>query len=429
MLGVIVLAAGNGTRMNYPIPKVLLTIGNRPILRFVLDEVQTLCPHQVIVVISPKFQEIPWLQPYDRVVQDPPNGTGGAVRLALQHLSPNIRKILVVLGDTPLLQAATLQRMLSFETQAQVLAMHLSAEELKKPYGRLDVKGTQVCRIVEWKEANANLRESTLVNSGVMSFQRNSLESVVGCLTPSLITQEYYLTDLIELLSQSGQFVSYQVGDREELSGINNLAELESAASILQNRWRTQLLLSGVRLMAPSTIFLSHDTQIASGVTVAPYVTFGEKVKIESHCSIFSYSHLEDCYLKEGVQVGPFVHIRGQSILDSKSCVGNFVEIKKTHLKTGAKAKHLTYLGDAEVGAHTNIGAGTITCNYDGHQKHQTKIGAHCFIGANTCLVAPIQIGNEVMVAAGSTITQNVEPKSLAFGRGRQVNKPWKLPK
>lgn len=422
MLNVLILAAGQGTRMKSLKPKVLHTLGGRTMLDHVIQTAQTLKPEHICVIANdqlPPRNDVMW------AIQKNPCGTGDAVRQALeQHNFQG--DILILYGDAPLVQGSVLQiayrQYQSSSKSMMVLGMYVEEDNR---YGRLVINSqAQLEKIIEYKDANEYERTLPLCNSGVVIAPASALKDLVKKLEPKNQAGEFYLTDCIALARQQGipSFV-FEV-PHEDFCGINTRAELAYAEMTLQDRWRTRWMAEGVSMIDPQSVFLCYDTELAPDVTIHPYVTLGPGVKIAANSTVLSFCHLEETTLAENVTVGPFAHLRGHTHLEQGAVIGNFVEAKKAHLGAKAKAKHLSYLGDVTIGDKTNIGAGTICANYDGFSKFQTHIGHDVSVGANASLVAPLTIGDGAMIAAGSVVTQDIEPHALAIARAPQQNKP-----
>jgi bifunctional UDP-N-acetylglucosamine pyrophosphorylase / glucosamine-1-phosphate N-acetyltransferase len=429
----VILAAGEGTRMKSVIPKVMHPVAGQPMIAHLLDALRPLTPTATVVVIGPRMDAVARaVAPAETVIQDPPLGTGDAVRAALHvldgRLAPqgDVENILVLYGDTPLLRGETLERLLSEQERAPA-AILLGAMRPADPgpYGRLlTASDGGILRIVE--AADATLEEAAigLVWGGLMLIRACHAIELINRLDRSNAKREFYLTGIVEQAASKGLRCGAIELPAEELIGINTRAELAEAEALMQSRLRRAAMASGVTLVAPETVFLSADTRLGRDVVVEPNVTFGPGVSVAEGARIRSFSHLEGAVVGAGAQVGPFARLRPGAVLEEEVHLGNFVEVKAARLGAGAKANHLTYIGDAEVGARTNIGAGTITCNYDGFNKHRTVIGESVFIGSNTALVAPVTVGNGAYVAAGSVITREVPPNALTIARGQQVDKP-----
>ncbi len=429
----IILAAGNGTRMKSAVPKVMHAVAGRPMIAHLLAALEPLAPAATVAVIGPRMDAVARLvEPAESVVQDPPLGTGDAVRAGLDALAARlapqgtIENVLVLYGDTPLLRSKTMARLL--DEQKQVPAAILLAGMRPAdpgPYGRLvSRRDGKITRIVEAADADPEERAIGLCWGGLMLIQARHLTGLVEALDRNNAKGEFYLTGIVELATDKGLDCRAIELPVEELVGINTRAELAEAEALMQQRLRQQAMAGGATLIAPETVFLSADTRLGRDVVVEPNVVFGPGVEIGADARIRSFSHIEGAVVGERAIVGPFARLRPGAVLDNDVHVGNFVEVKEARLGIGAKASHLSYIGDADVGAGTNIGAGTITCNYDGVNKWRTTIGERAFIGSNTALVAPVAVGAGAIVAAGSVVTRDVPADALSLGRGRQVDKP-----
>lgn len=426
-LGVVVLAAGMGTRMRSNRPKVLHPVAGRPMLRHVLDAVEVLGPQRCVVVIGPDQQVVGELAaPYATAVQRQRLGTGHAVlsaRDALGSLAADPKAdVLVVCGDTPLLTAATLQRLQTAKADARA-GMAVLGFRAADPggYGRLVTgDGGLLQRIVEAKDAGPDELAIELCNAGVMLARADLLFDCLARVGNANAKGEYYLTDTVALARDAGARCAVALADEEETHGVNSRAELAAAEAAMQRRLRQRALDGGATLVAPETVFLSADTELAPDVTVEPHVVFGPEVRVAQDAVIRSFTHLTGARIGPGAEVGPYARLRPGAQVGERAKVGNFVEIKNAELQRGAKANHLSYLGDTTVGEGANVGAGTITCNYDGFLKYRTEIGAGAFIGSNTALVAPVTVGAGAIVAAGSVVTVDVPADALGVARAQQ---------
>jgi len=414
-------------------PKVMHPIAGRPMIAYPLNALRPLSPAATVVVVGPRMESVAGIvAPAESAVQDPPLGTGDAVRTAMRaldgRLAPEgpIEDVLVLYGDTPFLAAETLSRLLAERrrTGAAVLVSGMRPAD-PGPYGRFVLASDGgLERIVEAADAGPEEQAIGLVNGGIMVIEACRLGEFLDALDSDNAKGEYYLTDVVGIARRKGLACRAVELPAEELVGINTRAELAEAEALMQRLLRRAAMDSGVTLTAPETVFLSADTQLGRDVVVEPNVTFGPGVTIGEGARICSFSHLEGATVGAGARVGPFARLRPGAVLEQDVHVGNFVEVKAARLGTGAKANHLSYIGDSEVGARTNIGAGTITCNYDGFNKFRTIIGEGAFIGSNTALVAPVTIGDGAIVAAGSVITRDVPPEALSIARGQQIDKP-----
>ncbi|MEZ5691774.1 MAG: bifunctional UDP-N-acetylglucosamine diphosphorylase/glucosamine-1-phosphate N-acetyltransferase GlmU [Rickettsiales bacterium] len=430
----VILAAGKGTRMKSTMPKVMHEVAGMPMINHVITTVSKLNPDKKIVVIADHMESVKEsVKKIDNkasfAIQHEQLGTAHAVSQTKEYLSSYSGKVLILYGDTPLITSDTLERMLEKSVSAEVTVLGM---RLTNPYGYgrllLDEKG-HISEIIEEKDANDAQKKINLCNSGVMVVSGKYLFDILSKITPNNKAGEYYLTDIIALAGDMNLHCSVVEADASELSGVNSRAQLAEAESVIQNRLRKNLLDSGVTMTDPSSVYLRGDTRIAPDVIIHPNVVFGEEVNIEGGVLIKSFSHIEGAHIKSGAVVGPFARLRKGSVVGNNANIGNFVELKNTTLGDNAKANHLSYVGDSEVGNNANIGAGTITCNYDGVNKHKTIIGEGAFIGSNSSLVAPVKIGNNSITGAGSVITTDVPENNLAIERSEQINKQKKVGK
>ncbi|MDZ7713875.1 MAG: bifunctional UDP-N-acetylglucosamine diphosphorylase/glucosamine-1-phosphate N-acetyltransferase GlmU [Rhodovibrio sp.] len=426
-MGVVVLAAGQGTRMRSSRPKVLHAVAGKAMLRHVLDAVESLRPARCVVVVGPDQTAVAQAAaPHATAWQTERLGTGHAVqaaRAALGELAADPHaEVLVTCGDTPLLTAETLAglRRARAAQDADLAVLGFQAAD-PGSYGRLvlDDQGL-LQRIVEAKDARADELAIDRCNAGVLLARADLLFQALARVTNDNAKGEYYLTDVVAIARGEGARIAVELGPEAEMQGVNSRADLAAAEARMQARLRAHALDQGVTLTAPETVFLSHDTALAPDVTVEPHVVFGPGVSVAEGATIKAFSHLEGARVGAGAQVGPYARLRPGTVLGEGSRIGNFVETKNAELGAGAKANHLTYLGDTVVGAAANIGAGTITCNYDGYLKHRTEIGAGAFIGSNSALVAPVKVGAGAILGAGTTLTQDVADDALAVTRADQ---------
>lgn len=422
----VVLAAGQGTRMKSDLHKVLHPIGGKPMVQHLLDTLAQLSPKRTVVVIGAKGEQLKQsLQGVEFVTQTEQLGTGHAVQCALPAVEGFEGNLLVLYGDVPFISDKTMQRMVSALSDDPSCGLVVLGFEACDPaaYGRLVKRPDgSLARIVEFKDATDEERALTLCNSGMMLIEGASADAWLSALENNNAAKEYYLTDLVEIANSAGRSVAVVETDEAELMGINSRGELATAETIFQNSMRKSAMDNGVSLIAPETVFFSHDTKLGRDVIVEPNVVFAPGVTVEDGVTIKAFSHLEGATVREGASVGPYARLRPAADIGPGAKIGNFVEIKKAALAEGVKVSHLTYIGDATIGAHANIGAGTITCNYDGFLKYQTNIGAGAFIGSNSALVAPVTIGDNANVGAGSVVTKDVEGDALAVSRARQRN-------
>ncbi|MCB1491637.1 MAG: bifunctional UDP-N-acetylglucosamine diphosphorylase/glucosamine-1-phosphate N-acetyltransferase GlmU [Rhodobiaceae bacterium] len=422
----IILAAGLGTRMKSDTPKVMHPIGGVPMLRHVLMTAKAVCGRRA-VVIGPDMEivanETAGSDPDAGVhIQQDRLGTAHAAAAARSAVSGDVDFVLVMFGDTPLLKAATVSAVAdALRTGADVCALGFTAED-PTGYGRLIMNGDRLVAIREHADATDEERRITFCNSGVMGFRAGCFLELIDAIGNDNPKGEYYLTDAIEIANRRGFSVTAIAGESLEFLGINSRAQLAEAEAVFQDRLRRAAMDGGVTMVAPETVFLCADTVIGRDVLIEPNVIFGPKVKVADNVTIHAFCHIEDAEIGEGASIGPFARIRPGTVAGPKAKIGNFVETKKAIIGEGAKLNHLSYLGDVEIGAKANIGAGTITCNYDGFNKFKTEIGAGAFIGSNSALVAPVTIGDGAYVGSGSVVTSAVPADALAVARGRQAN-------
>ncbi|QQA44177.1 bifunctional UDP-N-acetylglucosamine diphosphorylase/glucosamine-1-phosphate N-acetyltransferase GlmU [Pelagovum pacificum] len=423
----ILLAAGLGTRMNSDMPKVLHQVAGAPLLIHAMKSAAALTPERTIVVAGHGADAVEaaakdWDEDVRVALQTEQLGTGHAVLQAKEALAGHTGDAIVLYGDTPFIRPETLEAMIEARQSHAVVVLGFEAADPGR-YGRLVTEGDDLLRIVEFKEATDEERAITLCNSGVICADAEVLMDLVGAVGNDNAAGEYYLTDIVEIARDRGLTATVVRCDEAETLGVNTRAQLAAAEAAFQVRARAELMEDGVTMTAPETVFLAHDTVIGRETIVEPNVVFGPGVTVESGARIRAFSHLEGCHVSQGAEVGPYARLRPGAELSERAKVGNFVEVKNATLAEGAKVNHLTYIGDANVGARSNIGAGTITCNYDGVFKHHTEIGADAFIGSNTMLVAPVTVGAGAMTASGSVITRDVPDGAMGIGRGRQENK------
>ncbi len=402
--------------------KVLHEVAGFPMITHVRRACEALIPYKIVGVIGPDAPEVgEAIAPHASVIQKERKGTAHAVQAAKDELRGFQGRVLVVYGDTPLLRPETLSALVGQAAPVSVLTFE---PDDAAQYGRVFLSNEGLVeQIVEYADANAAQRANKLCNAGVMAFDSDALWQILAEIKPQNAKGEFYLTDAVAIARAKGLACGYVKGEAEEVLGINSRVELASAEQIMQKRLRNALMAQGVTLINPDTVHLCADTRIGADVTVYPYVVFGAAVVVDEGVDILSFSHLEGVRVKKGARIGPYARLRPGTVVGETAHIGNFVEIKKANIETGAKINHLTYVGDARVGARTNIGAGTITCNYDGFHKHHTDIGSDVFVGSDTALVAPIKIGDRATIAAGSTITENVPEDSLAIARTKQTVK------
>ena len=414
-------------------PKVLHELAGWPMVRHVLEALRPLDPAMTVVVVGEGMDAVAQaVAPAPICVQSPPRGTGDAVRAARQTLAPRLEKgdiadVVVLFGDTPLLRAETIRALLDARRHTPAAAIVAAGFRPAdpSPYGRfvLDRDGG-LERIVEARDATPAEAAIGLCNGGIMAVDSRLLFALLDRIGNDNAKREYYLTGIVGIARADGLTARVVELPAEELAGVNTRAELAQAEAVLQDRLRRRAMDNGATLIAPETVFFSADTTLGRDVVVEPNVFFGPEVTVGDNVQILGFSHLTGATIGNGARVGPFARMRPGAILEQDVHVGNFVEIKATRLGAGAKANHLSYLGDSDIGGGTNIGAGTITCNYDGFNKHRTVIGNNVFIGTNTAFVAPVSIGDGAYIATGSVITSDVPADALSIARARQVDKP-----
>lgn len=427
-VNVVILAAGQGTRMESDLPKVLHPLAGAPLVVHAIRSGLTLGPERLVVVTGAGGEAVAKAaQDYwpEAIIatQAEQNGTGHAVLAAADALAGAEGDVLVLYGDTPFVQGETLERMQAARSTADIVVLGFESRPEER-YGRLVTEGGRLLEIVEWADADEATRALTLHNSGVVMADGATMLRLLEQVEPRNAQGEIYLTDIVALGRAAGLRAAVVICDEDETIGVNTRAHLARAEALFQSRARAELLDNGVTLKSPEQVVLAFDTAIGRDATVEGPCVFGPGVTIESGAHVLPFCHLTGCHISRGASVGPFARLRPGAELDEHAHVGNFVEVKNARLGEGVKAGHLTYIGDTEVGPRTNIGAGTITANYDGVFKHRTVIGRDTFIGSNTVLVAPVTVGDEAMTATGSVITRDVEPGAMAIARARQEVKP-----
>lgn len=425
----IVLAAGQGTRMNSELPKVLHPIGNVPMLVHAMAASRAIQPDKIVVVAGHGADQVEAAalvyDPDAIIVQQPEQlGTGHAVMQAADALENFKGDVIVAFGDTPFVSPDTVAKMVSERAKGSDIVMLGFEAADPGRYGRMILKDGGLERIVEAKDATDAELKITLCNSGLVAADAEVLFRLLSQINNNNASGEYYLTDVVAAARAAGHSATVVTCDESETMGINTRVELARAEAIFQANKRAEALENGVTLVAPETVFFSFDTVIGRDAVIDPNVIFGPDVTIETGATIRAFSHLEGCHVARDAVVGPYARLRPGAELGEGAKVGNFVEVKNASIKEGAKVNHLSYIGDASIGERTNIGAGTITCNYDGFMKHRTEIGEGAFIGSNTMLVAPVRVGNEAMTATGSVINRDVPDGALALARAKQETKP-----
>jgi bifunctional UDP-N-acetylglucosamine pyrophosphorylase / glucosamine-1-phosphate N-acetyltransferase len=424
----IVLAAGEGTRMRSARPKVLHAVAGRSLLAHTLDAVRKAGGTTTAVVVGPDAGDVTAearrvLPEAEIFVQAERRGSAHAVLAARSAMARLPEDVLVIFGDTPLICPQTLCRMR--QALAEGAALVVLGFRPKDPtgYGRILLEDGQIVAIREELDASATERRIDLCNGGLMAFSGATALAILDRIGNDNRKGEFYLTDAIAIARALGCKAVVIETEEDDVRGVNTKAQLAETEAVLQQRLRKAALDAGVTLVAPETVFLSVDTTFGRDVVVEPFVVFGPGVTVEDNAVIRSFSHLDRARVGKGASVGPYARLRPGARLEADVHIGNFVEVKEALIETGAKANHLSYIGDATVGAGANVGAGTITCNYDGVAKHHTEIGKNAFIGSNSALVAPVKVGDGAYVGSGSVITHDVPPDALAVARGRQVIK------
>ncbi|MCY4151457.1 MAG: bifunctional UDP-N-acetylglucosamine diphosphorylase/glucosamine-1-phosphate N-acetyltransferase GlmU [Aestuariivita sp.] len=423
----IILAGGKGSRMNSNLPKVMHPLGQVPMLAHVLRTGEELKPRRTVMVVGHGAEQVSdWAKKVNDtitiVVQNPQLGTAHGVAQAKDALADYHGDVVIMYGDSPLILPSTLKELIASRSSSDLVILGFHSNSASG-YGRLIMKGNLLERIVEEKDATEKQQQITLCNSGLMAGDKDLIFDLISDVHDDNAASEYYLTDIISIARNRGLSCSVVTCPEEETLGINSQAELARAEACFQARKRCEFMEKGVTLVAPETVHFAFDTIIAPDVKIDPYVIFGPSVEVNSGSHIRSFSFLEGAIIGEGCTVGPFARLRPETTLAEGARVGNFVELKKTELGKNTKVNHLSYLGDTQVGETTNIGAGTIACNYDGVGKSQTKIGDRAFVGSNTMFVAPVTVGDDVMVATGTVVDSDIEDGALAIGRTRMSKK------
>ncbi len=429
-LSIIILAAGKGTRMKSNLPKVLHKVAGRSMIDLVIDSAKNLQPKNITIVSSQDVLDLKQDQISNQnnqnikyVLQQDKLGTGHAVKIALEDLKQNIAdKYLVLYGDTPLISSDTIKEIADKLDDFNVCVAAFKCNQANM-YGRLviDKKG-DLQKIIEFKDANYQEKEITLCNSGIMAFRGDKIHDLINKIDNKNNSQEYYLTDIVDIALKQNLKVGYSVIDEEEVIGVNSKLELSIVENIKQQKLRHKLMQDGVTLIDPNSIFLSYDVKIGQDCIIEPNVTLGIGVEIGNNVTIKSFSYIEQSKISDNCNIGPFARLRPESEIGDNCKIGNFVEIKKSQISQNTNISHLSYVGDSVVGQNCNIGAGTITCNYDGLKKHQTKIGDNSFIGSNCSLIAPLNIADNCLIGAGSVVTKNTENGDLVIARSKQIN-------
>ena len=424
-LEIVILAAGKGTRMNSIIPKVLHPLGGKPIIEHVLDAARSLKPKKIHLVLNKEIKNefVHLKNKINLIIQKKQLGTGDAINVAIKSFQKN-SNILVLYGDVPLTHSSTLKKIIKFKkNEINILCFN---KEEQNNYGKV-ILGTNgfVNEIIEQKELKRK-ENFCLCNSGIFSIHSSLLQKLMPKINNKNMKKEYYLTDIFKMASNSDIKIKSVITSEKEVQGINDKKDLAMAENEFQENLRAKHLKAGVTMHDPSTVYLSEDTKIGKDVTIHPFVVIGKNVKILNGAEIYSFSHLEDCKIGRKTSIGPYARLRPGTQINENAKIGNFVEVKNSTINTNSKINHLSYVGDSMIGKNVNVGAGTITCNYDGKAKYKTVIKDNAFIGSNSSLVAPLEIGKNAYIGSGSTITKKVKQDSLAVERSVQMEvKNW----
>jgi len=424
---VVILAAGKGTRMKSEKPKVLHTVGNASMLHHVMEVAKRAGAEETVIVAGHQadlISKAAKIKSPDAkiVVQEKQLGTGHAVKQAERLLGKTGNDLLILYGDAPFIKSETISQLMKARKTCDIAVLGFDTEQ-PGMYGRLITNGENIIEIVEAKDATQDQLNISLCNSGVILGRADIIFSLIAKIGNENASKEFYLTDCIELAAEAGYTSSCVLCDENETIGINSLEELAKAEEIFQKAKRIEFMEKGVHLQSPETVFFSFDTEIGKGTIIEQNVVIAPAVTIEKNSIIRAFSHLEGCHICPNSKIGPYARIRPGSIVSEGANVGNFVEVKKSIVGPKSKINHLSYIGDAKIGEKVNVGAGTITCNYDGVSKHNTDIEDGAFIGSNTMLVAPVKVGKSSVTASGSVITKDIPNEALAFARSRQENK------
>lgn len=440
---VIILAAGNGTRMKSKLTKVLHKVAGREMINMVIDSTSKINPEEICLVVSNSNrdaikQAVADAHPHinglkDKLTfatQEEKNGTGGAVKVAIPQMRKESDYVIVLCGDVPLIRTETLEELENkienksrSDEDLSVVVLGFNTSDITQRYGRLMIDvNNHVERIVEFKDATEAERAVPLSNSGIIAVRRDILPDLLAEINDNNASNEYYLTDIVGIANRKGLKCGFIETTEEEVMGVNTKTHLATAEHIKQTRMRKKFMDDGVAMVDPEAVYFGFDTKIGQDVVIQPNVYFGKGVTVKDNVKIRAFCHFEECVVEEDTVIGPFARIRPGSIIKQGAKIGNFVEIKKSVIGEGTQVSHLSYIGDAEIGKNTNIGGGTITCNYDGFNKNKTIIGDNVFIGSNNTLVAPLEIADGALTAAGSVITENVAENDLAIERCEQKN-------
>ena len=420
----IILSAGKGSRMLSSTPKPLHTISGKTMLQWVIDANKSAGIRKSVIIVSQEFKNLDIdYKNTVKTIQKKPLGTGDAVRLAIPILKNFEGAVLVCFADTPFITPKSLKRIMKSLNNGNDLVVTGFKKNNKNKYGKIIFDNNKKpCEIIEYKDKKRNKVDSIFWIGGIMGLRSSCLKHVKKIKKNSL-SGEFYLTDIVKILSKENKNISFIEIDEEEIIGINTQLDLSIAEGVSQNLIRNKAMINGVKLIDPNSTFINYDTKFGRDIIIHPNVVFGNNVVIDSFVEIKSFSYIEECRIKKSSIIGPFARIRGGTIIGDNSKIGNFVEIKKSNISNKVKINHLSYIGDTEIGSFTNIGAGTITCNYDGKNKNKTRIGKNSFVGSNSTIIAPIKIGDNVTMGAGSVFNKNIPNNNLSIGRAYQINK------
>lgn len=437
-LAVVILAAGRSSRMNSGKNKVFHCIGNLPIIMHVIISATTINPSKIVLVVSNEMlEQMQWmLNEYANVIrnaplfeiilQSNPNGTAGAAMVGLS-IAQEYSNIVIMYADTPLVKPESLEKMFNHLISSQGPVILAFKSKNTKGYGRLILNSDEtVERIVEFIDEKDKITGMQLFNSGIMAFKRDTLLNLIKKINNNNKKGEYYLTDIVNIAHSNDVFFNYIVIEKSESIGVNSRIDLSLAEKIFQQNMRAKCMNNGITLLHPNSIFFSYDTVIGRDSVIYPNIYFGKNAILGKNVVVHPFCYISECHIEDSASIGPFASISNGSIISNGSCIGKFVEIKRSVVKDGAKVKHLSYLGDTEIGENSNIGAGTIFCNYNGKTKNRTKVGKRCFIGANNSIIAPIEIGDDSKTAAGSVIYNDVPERHTAITRCSQQNRAKK---
>lgn len=419
----VILAAGLGSRMKSSTPKFFQKVAGKPIISYIIESCKSQNPSNIITVTSEKLKGHELLSQTKTVVQNEPNGTAHAVIQAIPYL--NSEYTIITCGDMPLIENRHFELLSKNENEVSLISMEIPDELMDMPYGRVVLNNGNFDKIVEYKNANQEEKQIKLANTGIYKIKTELLKKYITKIKKNELSGEFYLTDLLEIMKKSNIEISV-INSKEywEFHGINTMEDLAKAEAIMQKKLRNKFMNAGVKLLDPDSVYFSCDTEIENDVIIEQNVVIGGGAKIKSGSVIRAFSYISDCEIMNNVEIGPFARIRGNAKFFDNSSIGNFVEVKGATIGFNSKAKHLAYIGDSAVGENSNIGAGTITCNYDGVKKHKTTIGNNVFIGSNSTLISPVEIEDDSIIGAGSVINKTVHKNGLAIARSKQVEFP-----